>query len=1012
MRKLLSFFICLLSVASASAKLTKFIVNGDIVRQDYSKADWYRESLDSVYLALVKNDTIPVNFKMMSGNDELKMTTGGLFRILVEGGVGSYSLILNRDGYEPLRHDFKVVSEGQDVVWVRTLAMEPRRDRVLNEVEVRGTAIKMVMKGDTIVYDSRAFKLAEGSTLDALVSQLPGAQLDDDGSITVNGKKVSSLLINGNDFFNGDPEVALKNLPSYTVNKIKVYDKAGKDDNVTLASQQLKSGSEDGNIVMDVILKKEFSMATIMNVEGGYGPGIYPKGSGKRLDNRYLGRAFVIGFGKNYRWGAYGGYNNIRNNSIASSSNKKWGYNWNDDSSGDGTTAIGGMDVFYNPTKKIEISAKLDYERSEMDKEQLTAVTNFYETGNIYSRSKASVQTLSNNVYASASFRYLGDIFTLYVSPHISRVRRREHGFNFSAFFNRNPFDSYRGAVVDSLLSEKASRSLLNSLESSTYISHNSDPLVDDFVLGIWIDACWRPKKGRGLFRLSASGMDTQSRTASASLYDQPYMTDADISTIRRQQWENSKKRTDKFGANLCYEWDKKLIGNSWINTFNVEPAVGWDIDRAFNDQLNSIQLLEKQLELSSLPLPSLTAPENIRPLLNYDGNNSIRSLYLDNDILMRLNLGYSVEKAAPTDSGFNPRLSLSVNYSRRQYWRHFTYDKPYADPNFHYGVDLIEPTDQLYVGLSTGTSNKQYSLRCGLGYNYSTSLRNLYSLVPSMSNVNPFQVYLGPEAGEEFAKPYQHGVYLHSDYSNMVNHQSGWFSLNYSKYYNTLSNSSVFDPATGITTHRPMTINGNWDLNTTISYDIPFGPNDCWGIGMRLSYNHDNSVDYTSAVGEPQRSVVKTDRIGAAGSVRYKLKNGTTFAVSGNTQQRHSTSPRADFTEITAWDTEITAGTNFFLPYEIEGETTINCRFRRGYNDASMNRTEWIWNASIQKSILKGSLTFKLNAVDILGQLSNITQFVDAQGRTEKWSNTLPRYVMLTVSYNFNFTPKALANK
>lgn len=459
MRKLLSFFICLLSVASASAKLTKFIVNGDIVRQDYSKADWYRESLDSVYLALVKNDTIPVNFKMMSGNDELKMTTGGLFRILVEGGVGSYSLILNRDGYEPLRHDFKVVSEGQDVVWVRTLAMEPRRDRVLNEVEVRGTAIKMVMKGDTIVYDSRAFKLAEGSTLDALVSQLPGAQLDDDGSITVNGKKVSSLLINGNDFFNGDPEVALKNLPSYTVNKIKVYDKAGKDDNVTLASQQLKSGSEDGNIVMDVILKKEFSMATIMNVEGGYGPGIYPKGSGKRLDNRYLGRAFVIGFGKNYRWGAYGGYNNIRNNSIASSSNKKWGYNWNDDSSGDGTTAIGGMDVFYNPTKKIEISAKLDYERSEMDKEQLTAVTNFYETGNIYSRSKASVQTLSNNVYASASFRYLGDIFTLYVSPHISRVRRREHGFNFSAFFNRNPFDSYRGAVVDSLLSEKASRS-------------------------------------------------------------------------------------------------------------------------------------------------------------------------------------------------------------------------------------------------------------------------------------------------------------------------------------------------------------------------------------------------------------------------------------------------------------------------------------------------------------------------------------------------------------------------
>lgn len=1011
MRKLLTLFICLLSLASGSAKLTKFIVNGDIVKQDYSKADWYRESLDSVYLALVKNDTIPVNFKMMSGNDELKMTTGGLFRILVEGGVGSYSLILNREGYEPMRHDFKVVSEGQDVVWVRTLAMEPRRGHLLNEVEVRGTAIKMVMHGDTIVYDARAFKLAQGSTLDALVSQLPGAQLDDDGNITVNGKKVSSLLINGNDFFNGDPEVALKNLPAYTINKIKVYDKADKDDNVTLASQQLKSGSEDENIVMDVILKKEFSMATILSVEGGYGPGIYPKGSGKRLDSRYLGRAFVIGFGKNYRWGAYGGYNNIRNKSKASSSNKNWGYNWNDDPSGDGTTAIGGMDVFCKPNKKIEISASLDYARTDMDKEQLKAVTNFYETGNIYSRSKASIHTLTNTVYSNVSFRYLGDRFTFYIRPYISLTRRREHGFNFSAFFNRNPFDSYRGAVVDSLLSETASRSLLGSLESSTYNSNISDPMVDDFVLGIWIDATWRPKNGRGLFRLSASGADTQSRTSSASLYDQPYMTDANISTIRRRQWEDTKKRTDKFGANICYEWDKKLIGNNWINSFNVEPAVGWDIDRSFNDQLNSIQLLEKQLQLSSLPLPSLTVPENIRPLLNYDGNNSIRSLNLDNDILMRMYLGYTVEKAAPTDSGLNPRISLSVNYSRREYWRHFTYDKPYADPNFHYGVNLLEPTDNLTVSLSAGTSNKQYNLNGSFGYSYFTNLRNLYSLVPSMSNVNPFQVYLGPEAGEEFPQPYMHSCYFYTDYSNMVTHQHGWFQVNYVNYYNTLSNSTVFDSSTGVTTHRPMTINGNWNWSATASYDIPFGPHDCWGIGMNLGYNHDNSVDYTSSVGEPQRSVVKTDRIRAAGSVRYKLTNGTTFAITGETQQRHSTSPRADFTEITAWDSEITAGTNFFLPYAIEGETTINCRFRRGYNDASMNRTEWIWNASVQKSILKGALTFKLNAVDILGQLSNITQVVNAQGRTEEWSNTLPRYVMLTVSYRFNFTPKALAS-
>ncbi|MBP3535427.1 MAG: hypothetical protein J6J53_05365, partial [Muribaculaceae bacterium] len=81
--------------------------------------------------------------------------------------MGRYALILNRAGYEPLRHEFKVASEGQDIVYLRGLFMEKRRENTLNEVEVVGTAIKMVMKGDTIVYDSRAFKLAEGSTLDA-----------------------------------------------------------------------------------------------------------------------------------------------------------------------------------------------------------------------------------------------------------------------------------------------------------------------------------------------------------------------------------------------------------------------------------------------------------------------------------------------------------------------------------------------------------------------------------------------------------------------------------------------------------------------------------------------------------------------------------------------------------------------------------------------------------------------------------------------------------------------------
>lgn len=93
------------------------------------------------------------------------------------------------------------------------------KDKQLGEAVVTATKIKMVMKGDTIVYNADAFQLSKGSMLDALIEQLPGAELKDNGVITVNGKQVSSLLVNGKDFFRGDPKVALENLPAYMVKK-------------------------------------------------------------------------------------------------------------------------------------------------------------------------------------------------------------------------------------------------------------------------------------------------------------------------------------------------------------------------------------------------------------------------------------------------------------------------------------------------------------------------------------------------------------------------------------------------------------------------------------------------------------------------------------------------------------------------------------------------------------------------------------------------------------------------
>jgi hypothetical protein len=93
-----------------------------------------------------------------------------------------------------------------------------------------------------------------------------------------------------------------------------------------------------------------------------------------------------------------------------------------------------------------------------------------------------------------------------------------------------------------------------------------------------------------------------------------------------------------------------------------------------------------------------------------------------------------------------------------------------------------------------------------------------------------------------------------------------------------------------------------------------------------------------------------------------------------------------------------------------MELSTDITEYVQRGYNDASMNTQELVWNARLSKSLLKESLILSLDGFDILGNLSNISFSVNGQGRTETWINSIPRYAMFHVVYRFHKQPKKRA--
>ena len=164
----------------------------------------------------------------------------------------------------------------------------------MDGVVITGTKVKLAYRGDTLVYNASAFNLPEGSMLDGLIRQMPGAELKDNGDIYINGKKVDYLTLNGKDFFKGQNKVMLDNLPYYTVKELKVFDKSTKQ------SELIGHDVEKKDYVMDVQLKREYNRGLMGNVETGIG-----------TDDRYLARFFGLYYDDHSRASVFGNTNNI-----------------------------------------------------------------------------------------------------------------------------------------------------------------------------------------------------------------------------------------------------------------------------------------------------------------------------------------------------------------------------------------------------------------------------------------------------------------------------------------------------------------------------------------------------------------------------------------------------------------------------------------------------------------------------------------------------------------------------
>lgn len=312
---------------------------------------------------------------------------------------GNYTLEVTYIGYQPLKKAVTVKGAG---VKLDTLRM-PEAGIALREVKITGVRTPMKVMEDTVEYDAAAYKTQPNAVVEDLLKRLPGVEVGTDGSITANGKTVTKILVDGEEFFSDDPKVASKNLPVDMISKLQVVER--KSDLARM------TGVDDGEdeTVINLSVKPGMKNGWFGNIEGGYG-----------TDDRYKGN-----FNANRLWGdgqsitLLGNFNNVNEEGFTDSNGSRfsrWG-----GSGGINTTQSLGVNFNVGNKQIFRVGGSVIYSHS--DRETIRSSEQVKNNDDIskYVSSASSDRNKGNNFRGDFRIRWKPDSFnTLDIRPQFS----------------------------------------------------------------------------------------------------------------------------------------------------------------------------------------------------------------------------------------------------------------------------------------------------------------------------------------------------------------------------------------------------------------------------------------------------------------------------------------------------------------------------------------------------------------------------------------------------------------
>lgn len=658
----------------------------------------------TIYLKSVKDSTV-IDYTISDKNGNFALATKKINTpVYFKVAFTSYADFSEKLENLQENKDFGIIKLDDDV-------------NTLSELVIKAEAPPITIKNDTLEFNASSFKVRPDANVEALIKQLPGVEIDEEGKITVNGKEVNNILVNGKPFFGKDGKIATQNLPAEIIDKVQVTDTKTKEEE--LSGQDATSDEKTINLT----IQEDKNKGVFGKANVGYG-----------TDDRYESSLLFNYFKDTQKISVLGSSNNInsigfsmdeifdnmgggRNSSIWVNDNGSFGVNGMQFGGSSGITQSNMIGVNFADEwakKKINPNGSYYFSNAEMKNKNRTNRINLLPTGNTNTLAESNTKSISNGHNIAMDFEIkLDSTATLYVSPSYSNNEIKNRNSGFDATFDEN-------------------NAALNENTSDNNVVSNNKTFKNNIYFYKELK-----KKGRGInasFSNENNTYNSDLLTKTTTTFFQSGSADDDRNQFRI---DNSKK--DNFSAEIGYSEpirDSLVLNFETKFNFNTssESRQTFDFDSGFNTYTNFNDVLSNAIESNTsrvTPMVGISIrKKKIRGSISMGTeiiNFNNQSNYLSNKIAVNKNYMY------PKMNGY---INITLGKSKSIY-SYYSYEVNLPSANQILPFQNLANPLNTVIGNADLKPNENYSIYTNFNnYDYATR-SGFYAYFGGDYNVN-----------------------------------------------------------------------------------------------------------------------------------------------------------------------------------------------------------------------------------------------------------------------------------